>query len=234
MTNIVVLTGAGVSAESGISTFRDTNGLWEKYNIEDVASPEGFENHPSIVHRFYNIRRAQLKQVQPSAAHIALAELEQAWHKKGDFMLITQNVDDLHKRAGSQRLIHMHGELLKIRCKFCQGIFHHEEDLSTEARCVSCAQSGGLRPDIVWFGEEPYGMEQAYSALEKADIFVAIGTSGQVYPAAGFVGFVHQNGRSAKTLEINPNPTYESHFNQLIQEKAATGILKLASILTVK
>lgn len=196
---LVVLTGAGISAESGIRTFRDANGLWENHRIEDVASPEGFERDPRLVHDFYNLRRAQLKDpsVQPNVAHVALARLEREW--EGDFLLVTQNVDDLHDRAGSRRLVHMHGELLKVKCASCDRSSRWEKDLSTETSCPSCGKAGELRPDIVWFGEMPYSMELIQEAVESCGFFISIGTSGRVYPAAGLARLAWK----AHRIELN-------------------------------
>lgn len=201
--NIVILTGAGVSAESGLRTFRDNNGLWEDHRVEDVASPEGFARDPALVHRFYNLRRAQLAEpgVQPNAAHRALAELEKKW--RGDFLLVTQNVDNLHRRAGSKKMLSMHGELEKIFCAHCDHRREWLADLSTDTACPACEMSGGLRPDIVWFGEMPYHMDEIFARLECADLFVSIGTSGNVYPAAGFV----HAAQGARKIEINLEDT---------------------------
>ena len=194
-----VLTGAGISAESGIKTFRDHNGLWENHRIEDVATPEAFERQPELVHQFYNLRRRQLQdlQIKPNPAHVALSELEKNW--EGDFMLVTQNVDNLHERAGSKRLLHMHGELQKIFCVFCDKKRNWLEDLSLETACPECKRKGGLRPDIVWFGEMPYHMPIIQDALENCEVFLSIGTSGKVYPAAGFV----QLAWKARKIEVN-------------------------------
>ena len=224
MTNIVILTGAGISAESGITTFRDKNGLWGNHRIEDVASPHAFRRDPVLVHRFYNLRRAQLESVYPNPAHIALSNLERAWAGKGDFLLVTQNVDDLHERAGSRHLLHMHGEIRKIRCSCCNATLHHEEDLGTDLTCSQCGIAGDMRPDVVWFGEMPYHMDEIYAAIQNADIFVAIGTSGVVYPAADFVNAAKQNGRNCRTIEINPNPTGNVAFDTVIEATAAQGV----------
>ncbi len=196
--SIVVLTGAGISAESGLRTFRAADGLWEEHRIEDVATPEAFRRNPSLVQRFYNERRRQLREVQPNAAHEALAWLEREW--PGDFLLVTQNVDDLHDRAGSRNLIHMHGELRKVRCLGCGGVSPWDEEVGPESRCPGCGRVGRLRPHIVWFGEMPFEMERIAEALARCGLFVAVGTSGQVYPAAGFV---RQVGTRARTLELN-------------------------------
>jgi NAD-dependent deacetylase len=231
MPNLVILTGAGISAESGISTFRDANGLWENHRIEDVASPNAFRRDPETVHRFYNLRRAQLKTVIPNAAHRALTALERAWEGQGGFLLVTQNVDDLHERAGSKNLLHMHGEMRKIRCAACGDVRPHEEDITTAMSCPTCARSGALRPDIVWFGEIPYHMEAIVNALDRADIFCAIGTSGLVYPAAGFAEAARHNGRRCKTVEINPNPT-GGVFTEIIAANAVAGVPRWIESLT--
>ncbi len=198
---IVVLTGAGISAESGIQTFRAADGLWENHRVEDVATPEGFDANPELVQSFYNQRRRGLLSaaVQPNAAHIALAELEQNFH--GELLLVTQNIDDLHERAGSRRLIHMHGELLKMRCISSQQVFEILEDITPELRCPCCGLRNMLRPHVVWFGEMPLAMDDIYTALARCDVFVAVGTSGQVYPAAGFVEVANEAG--ARTIEVN-------------------------------
>lgn len=201
---LVLLTGAGISAESGLATFRDAGGLWSRVRIEEVATPEAFARDPARVHGFYNARRAQLRDpaIRPNAAHRALAELDARW--PGEMLLVTQNVDDLHDRAGSRRLLHMHGELRKARCLRCGTVSTWEADLSTATACPACGRAGGLRPDIVWFGEMPMHMEAIGAALGRCAIFAAIGTSGQVYPAAGFVAEVA--GR-ARTVEINLEPS---------------------------
>ena len=199
--SIVILTGAGISAESGIKTFRASDGLWENHRIEDVASPEGFERDPQLVQTFYNARRAQLlsTDIQENAAHQALAQLEQKF--QGKVTLVTQNIDDLHERAGSQNVLHMHGEILKKRCAVTGNITACHEQIKVSDHCECCEQPGNLRPHIVWFGEMPLFMDEIYQALAGCDLFVAIGTSGNVYPAAGFVEVARQEG--AETLEIN-------------------------------
>jgi NAD-dependent deacetylase len=210
--SLVILTGAGISAESGLATFRDADGLWSKVRIEDVATPEAFARDPARVHGFYNARRAQLRDpaVAPNAAHRALAELDAAW--PGDLLLVTQNVDDLHARAGSRRMIAMHGELAKARCLHCAAVAEWREDLSTATPCPACGRPGGMRPQIVWFGEMPMQMDRIGAALARCDAFVSIGTSGSVYPAAGFVAEVA--GR-ARTLELNLEPSSGSrHFDE--------------------
>ena len=203
MSGIVVLTGAGISAESGVPTFRAEDGLWENHRVEDVATPEGFARAPTLVHEFYNARRRTLSTVSPNRAHAALAEFER--RIVGDFLLITQNIDDLHERAGSRRLVHMHGELLKMKCRHCDSVFVINGDLSVDDICANCRRSGGLRPDIVWFGEIPYHMPIITAALAGCHLFVAIGTSGQVYPAAGFVQQAQAAG--AQCVELNLQKT---------------------------
>ena len=200
--NIVVLTGAGVSAESGVPTFRGPDGLWEGHRVEDVATPEAFARDPVLVQRFYDDRRAALAKVQPNAAHRALARLDAEW--PGGFLLVTQNVDDLHERAGSQRLIHMHGELRRALCGDCRGSVAWDGALSGSPACPGCG-AARLRPDIVWFGEMPYRMAEIETAIDACDLFVSIGTSGAVYPAAGFVGWARAAG--AETLELNLEPS---------------------------
>ena len=203
---IVVLTGAGVSAESGLATFRGPDGLWEGHRVEDVATPEAFERDPALVHRFYDARRAQLEAVEPNAAHHALARLEREW--PGEFLLVTQNVDDLHERAGSRQLVHMHGEHRKGWCLACDQRFAWQGPMGEGASCPACGATGRVRPDIVWFGEMPYEMERIDEALGRCDLFVSIGTSGAVYPAAGFVQTARYCG--ARTLEINLEPSLGS------------------------
>jgi NAD-dependent deacetylase len=206
--NIVILTGAGVSAESGIATFRASDGLWEDHRVEDVATPEGFARDPALVQRFYDARRARLKEVEPNAAHRALARLDAQW--PGELLIVTQNVDDLHERAGAGRVLHMHGELKSAWCLACDARSHWEEELGSAPPCPACGKAGKLRPDIVWFGEMPYEMERIDRALMSADLFVSIGTSGAVYPAAGFVQTARYCG--AQTLEINLDPSQGSIF----------------------
>lgn len=212
--NIVVLTGAGISAESGIRTFRDQNGLWENHRIEDVATPEGFHRNPALVQQFYNLRRAQLQDpaVQPNAAHLALADFErQHVAAGGHFLLITQNVDNLHQRAGSQHLITMHGQLQKALCSRSRRSRHWPGNLTEQDRCDCCTPPQALRPDIVWFGEIPYQLDECFAALAQADLFISIGTSGQVYPAAGFTQAAAEAG--AQTLELNLEKT-SNHFDE--------------------
>ncbi|WP_147196971.1 Sir2 family NAD+-dependent deacetylase [Pantoea sp. MBD-2R] len=202
---VVVLTGAGISAESGIRTFRAADGLWEEHKVEDVATPEGFARDPQKVQAFYNARRRQLQDaaIQPNAAHDALAELEAAL---GDhFLLVTQNIDNLHERAGNRNIIHMHGELLKVRCVSSGQVLYWQEDLKEDDRCHCCQFPSVLRPHIVWFGEMPLQMDEIYQAISEADYFIAIGTSGHVYPAAGFVHEAKLQG--AHTVELNLEPS---------------------------
>lgn len=197
---ITILTGAGVSAESGMGTFRDKGGLWENADLMELATPEGFARRPADCHAFYNMRRAKVRSCQPNAAHIALAGLQQ--DPRAEVTLITQNVDDLHERAGSRDVIHMHGTHLVALCARCDARWPAPDEMSVETVC-DCG--GSARPDVVWFGEVPYHMERIGAALTQADLFVAIGTSGVVYPAAGFVRVANQNG--AATLELNLAPS---------------------------
>lgn len=230
--SIVVLTGAGISAESGISTFRALGGLWENYRVEEVASPQGFAADPSLVHRFYNGRRQQLLSgtVEPNRAHLALAELEA--RLRGEFLLVTQNVDDLHERAGSRHVIHMHGELLKKRCVYCGDIGAASQELKITDICTRCHSTGGIRPHVVWFGETPLYMEEIYDALKGCDLFVAIGTSGNVYPAAGFVDAAAAVG--AHTVELNLEPSAaESAFAEKRYGPAGTLVPEFISTLEV-
>jgi NAD-dependent deacetylase len=206
--NIVILTGAGVSAESGLQTFRAADGLWEGHRVEDVATPEAFVRDPALVHEFYDTRRARLGEVASNPAHEALARLDAEW--RGGLLIVTQNVDDLHERAGAKRLLHMHGELKRGWCLQCNERFAWEGAMSPSESniCPSCETAGMVRPDIVWFGEMPYEMERIDAALLHADVFVSIGTSGAVYPAAGFVQTAKYRG--AATLEINLEPSQGS------------------------
>jgi NAD-dependent deacetylase len=201
--NIVILTGAGVSAESGIDTFRSAGGLWEQHRVEDVATPEGFARDPDLVLRFYDMRRAAIQTKQPNAAHHALGRLEREWPKQvsgGSVTLVTQNVDDLHELGGSLSVIHMHGDHLTVWCTACDARHRWTGPLIHRPPCPACA-APALRPDVVWFGEVPYRMDEIFAALREADLFVSIGTSGAVYPAAGFVRNARELG--AATLELN-------------------------------
>jgi len=206
--NIVILTGAGISAESGLKTFRGEDGLWDGHRVEDVCTPEAFARNPALVHEFYDARRARAAEVEPNDAHRALAALEAAWD--GDFLLVTQNVDALHERAGSKRLIHMHGEVAKGWCLGCGERFRWEGAMGEGAACPECSTTGRVRPDIVWFGEMPYEMERIDAAIRASDLFVSIGTSGAVYPAAGFVQSARYAG--ARTVELNLEPSLGSLY----------------------
>lgn len=203
-TNIVILTGAGISEESGIQTFRGALGLWENHRIEDVAHPIAFQKNPELVHRFYNERRRRLQssEIAPNSAHFALKELED--NSFAHFLLVTQNVDNLHERAGAEKVVHMHGELMKARCLSCEKSYVHHEDITLSTTCRNCGVKGKLRPDIVWFEEAVMHMEEIIDHLRLCDLFICIGTSGQVYPAAGFVDIVPLDCR---TVEINLVPT---------------------------
>ncbi len=196
--NVVILTGAGVSAESGLATFRGPGGLWEGHRVEDVCTPEALAGDPALVYGFYDARRAALATVEPNAAHRVLARLDAEW--RGELLLVTQNVDDLHERAGSRRMIHLHGELTSALCAACGTRTPWIGDLPPGRPCVSCG-TDALRPDIVFFGEMPYEMDRVMRALAACDLFVSIGTSGAVYPAAGFVDLAARAG--ARTLELN-------------------------------
>jgi len=204
--SIVILTGAGMSAESGIATFRASDGLWENHRPEDVATPEAFAADPDLVHQFYNARRAQLLDgvVAPNAAHVALARLQH--ELDGHLLLVTQNIDDLHERAGSTRVLHMHGELLRSRCNACGAVSEFRGDVDRTTRCPVCGTEGSMRPHVVWFGEIPLGMDEIFATLENCDVFAAIGTSGNVYPAAGFVQVARAAG--AHTVELNLEPSF--------------------------
>jgi NAD-dependent deacetylase len=204
---IVILTGAGISAESGIDTFRSAGGLWEQHRVEDVATPEGFARNPNLVLNFYDMRRAALANVAPNPAHMALARLEREF--PGDLLLVTQNVDDLHERGGSARVLHMHGELKSALCTSCETRAPWLGTMIERPPCPVC-RAPTLRPDVVWFGEMPYEMGRIYQALETCDLFVSIGTSGAVYPAAGFVAEARSNG--ARTLELNLEPSEGSRL----------------------
>ncbi|MBI1776036.1 MAG: NAD-dependent protein deacylase [Proteobacteria bacterium] len=203
---IVVLTGAGISRESGLHTFRDADGIWATVRVEDVATPEAFARDPKRVQEFYNARRRSLvdPKIQPNAAHLALAKLERAW--PGPVKVVTQNIDDLHERAGTKDLIHMHGELLKARCLGCDAVFSWKLDIAAGSLCPECAARGRLRPHVVWFGEMPLAMEAIDEALARCALFLSIGTSGNVYPAAGFVDQVNRRGK-AHTVELNLEPS---------------------------
>jgi NAD-dependent deacetylase len=218
--NIVILTGAGISAESGVGTFRGAGGLWENHRVEDVATPEAFARDPDLVYRFYDARRAFVQSVEPNAAHHALAELDACW--PGELTIVTQNVDDLHERAGAKRLIHMHGEHLSAWCMVCDMRGEWRTNLLDRPPCPACGVAA-LRPDIVWFGEMPYRMDEIEAAVARADLFVSIGTSGAVYPAAGYVRTARHYG--ARTLELNLEPSQGSHFFDESRMGAATDLV---------
>lgn len=202
---IVVLTGAGISKESGLDTFRDADGIWSKVSIDEVATPQAFARDPGRVQEFYNHRRRQLvtSDVAPNAAHVALAELEAVW--PGGVLVVTQNIDHLHEAGGSRNLLHMHGELLKARCTNCDVVREWRDDLGPDTGCAACGEAGTSRPHVVWFGEMPLEMERIHGALERCGLFVSIGTSGNVYPAAGFVEAA--TGAGAHTVELNLEPS---------------------------
>jgi NAD-dependent deacetylase len=216
--NIVVLTGAGLSAESGLHTFRDKDGIWSKYDYREVATPEGFRRNPPLVLNFYNERRRQNAGVKPNAAHRALARLEE--EHEGEVLIVTQNIDPLHEMAGSKNLVHMHGEIAKALCGACgsrHAIGH--ADITVDTVCPRCQKQGGIRPDVVWFGEMPYRMEKIYGALASCDLFISIGTSGTVYPAAGFVQ--EALGAGAHTVELNLEPSQGADgFREAIHGRA--------------
>jgi NAD-dependent deacetylase len=203
---VFVLTGAGVSAESGLGTFRDPGGIWERFDPMKLATPEAFAADPERVHDFYNMRRRDLLASRPNAAHEALAELERGLAARdGRLWLCSQNIDDLHERAGSEFVHHMHGELLKARCTACGDVHPWRDDLAVTTPCPACHRAGGLRPDVVWFGEMPVGLDGIETAIEESDLFVAIGTSGSIWPAAGFVEIARACG--VRTAELNLEPS---------------------------
>ncbi|WP_321389523.1 NAD-dependent deacylase [Emcibacter sp.] len=216
---IIILTGAGISAESGLDTFRDKGGIWEKYDLTQVATPEAFARDPDMVHEFYNLRRGMVKNVHPNPAHKALARLEQEY--PGEILLVTQNVDDLHEKAGSKNICHMHGELGKVRCQACREVMMWWDDLDRHTDCPVCEKKGRIRPHIVWFGEIPFDLNKIGQYLENSDLFISIGTSGTVYPAAGFVQAAMDAG--AHTVELNREPSdgyslfEETHYGPATQ-----------------
>lgn len=227
--NIVILTGAGISAESGLDTFRDPSGIWAKYDYRRVATPEGFRQDPALVHEFYNMRRREAASRAPNAAHLALARLEQEW--PGGFLLVTQNIDGFHESAGSRKLRHMHGALNSGLCAGCGARFPHEGDMDEASRCPICTEVGQVRPDVVWFGEMPYFMEEIFDALAVADLFLSIGTSGTVYPAAGFVREAKQAG--AWTVELNLEAS-GGHFDTIIEGRASETVPDFVNRLIAK
>lgn len=205
--NLVLLTGAGISAESGLRTFRAEDGLWEDHRVEDVATPQAFRRDPGLVQRFYDARRASILAAEPNPAHRALARLDAEW--AGELLIVTQNIDDLHERAGAKRVLHMHGEGLSAWCTACDARHRWTGTLRDAPPCPACGERA-LRPDIVWFGEMPYRMEEIFAAIARAHLFVSIGTSGAVYPAAGFVQ--HAKSAGARTLELNLERSQGSHW----------------------
>lgn len=224
--NIFVLTGAGVSAESGLGTFRDKDGLWTQYDLQDVATPEGFARDPARVRAFYNARRANLAGARPNAAHRALGRLQADLAARGgSLFLCTQNVDNLHEQGGAARVVHMHGELLVTRCHACHATWPDAGPLSGDSLCALCGQAGTARPHVVWFGETPLFMEQIADALETADLFVAIGTSGSVYPAAGLAAEARSLG--LRTCEINLEPSDNARaFDERIYGPATETVVR--------
>ena len=208
---IFILTGAGVSAESGLSTFRDKGGIWDQYKVEEVASIQGYERNPAYVLEFYNMRRNIHAGIEPNAAHLALAELEALWAERGGSVtLCTQNIDHLHEKGGSKQVLHMHGEIAKARCHDCGDLVPYDGDLSVNLGCAACGRIGGMRPHVVWFGEMPLEMEVIGEALKAAELFVSIGTSGAVYPAASFVAEARR--ADIATMEINLEPSANAHL----------------------
>jgi len=221
---LFVLTGAGISAESGLGTFRDKGGLWQRFDPMKLARPEAFARDPQTVHAFYNARRRNLLEAHPNAAHAALARLEvDLAARGGDLVLVTQNIDDLHERAGSRRVLHMHGELLQARCVACHVVTAWRTDLDVLDGCPACGQPGWLRPHVVWFGEMPLHMEAIEAALAGSDLFVAIGTSGSVYPTAGFVA--EARSRGMRTCELNLDPSENAHLFDVRRYGPATTIV---------
>lgn len=231
---VVVLTGAGISKESGLDTFRDAGGIWSRVRLEDVATPEAFARDPQMVQEFYNARRRSLigAGVAPNAAHRALADLER--RLPGQVLVVTQNIDDLHERAGSRNLVHMHGELLKARCGECGAVLPWREDIDPRKPCVACAAIGMLRPHVVWFGEMPLQMDRITLALARCELFVAIGTSGNVYPAAGFVEEAKQVA-GARTIEINLEPSAgRDRFDEHIYGPASEVVPRFVAALAAE
>lgn len=218
--NIVILTGAGVSAESGIDTFRDGGGLWEQHRVEDVATPDAFARDPDLVQRFYDMRREAIQTKAPNAAHVALGRLDAEW--PGELLIVTQNIDDLHERGGARRMLHMHGEHLNAWCTACDVRSPWRGPLLHRPPCPACGAEA-LRPDVVWFGEMPYRMDEIFAALRDADLFVSIGTSGAVYPAAGLVRTARDVG--ARTLELNLEPSQGSAWFEEARHGPATRLV---------
>ena len=217
--SVVILTGAGISAESGVRTFRDNDGLWENHRIEDVATPLAWYNDPVMVWRFYQARRNQMQEVEPNPAHLAIAEFQK---EHGNVILITQNVDNLHERGGSESVIHMHGKLETLRCELSEESYvcMNPEHLSQDfVDCNCCAEASRMRPDIVWFGEMPMFMREIYEAVDNCDVFIVVGSSGHVYPAAGLVDVASQMG--ARTILVNlEEPVNAESFDEVHTGKA--------------
>jgi len=228
---IVILTGAGISKESGLDTFRDADGVWQRYPLEDLATPEGFARNPALVHGFYNDRRNQLATAGPNPAHQALAKLELLW--PAGVTLVTQNVDDLHEQGGSENVVHMHGELRKGRCAACNDVFEVRVDLSPEESCQACGTLGSLRPDIVWFGEMPYHMDLIFTRLADCRLFLSIGTSGNVYPAAGFVQQALAHGAYCLELNLEPSLT-ASAFDDRVYGLASAVVPAVVEMLLTR
>ncbi|MFK7909049.1 MAG: NAD-dependent deacylase [Akkermansiaceae bacterium] len=231
MQRIFILTGAGISAESGLRTFRNSDGLWEGYKVEEVATPGAFAVNPMLVHDFYNARRSQLLAVEPNMAHHALVRLQLKW---GDHLtLVTQNVDDLHERAGLRDVMHMHGELLKKRCTNCGVVSDCVSRIDTRSVCDDCGEPGCLRPHIVWFGEMPLLMDEIHEKLVACDLFISIGTSGAVYPAAGFAEEAKKHG--AELVEMNLAGTdISSVFDRHIEGLATENVPKFVDQMIKK
>ena len=224
---IFILTGAGVSKESGIKTFRENDGLWDNYKIEDVCTPEAFERNPDYVNNFYNERRKMINhnKIKPNEAHKFLAKLEQKC--SDDFMLVTQNIDNLHEKAGSKKIFHMHGSIDKLYCMNCNFVFDFETDISTKDICKNCNLSGYIRVDVVWFGEQPKYLDIIYNFLKETDIFISIGTSNNVYPAAGFIDYLKQLNKKAKLIEFNIEKTSKSMlFDEIYTGNASKTVPK--------
>lgn len=221
---IFILTGAGISAESGLSTFRDKGGLWSQYKVEDVASLSGYARNPENVLAFYNMRRTIHRDVQCHAGHRALGRLQRTWAARGgEVVICTQNIDHLHEQGGAEGVIHMHGEIGKVRCHDCGDVTLADGELSLHLGCAACGRVGGLRPHVVWFGETPLEMDLIFEKLARSDLFVSIGTSGNVYPAAGFVAAARQ--ARIPTMEINLEPSENAHlFDQARYGKASEAV----------
>lgn len=235
MPNIIVLTGAGISAEFGIPTFRDSNGLWNNHDVNEVATPDGYRKNPELVHRFYNERRVHLKTVEPNAAHHALVKLEEAWNNtEYGFLLVTTNVDDLHERAGSKNVMHIHGNLKILRCLHCKHRVETSEEWQWDAPCPECRQPASMRPDVVWFGEMPYHLDKLEIALDNTHIYVAIGSSGSVMPASLFSSGVRLAMPHADIIEVNPKPSGISDFNRVIEDTASNAVPTLVDELIAK